>query len=487
MPKIPFVGGAYTERSTALDAQTCINLYPIIANPDSKSVTALYHTPGTEFFADLTSTGASSGIRGMLVSNDVLYVVAQQYLWVFTPATGSAYTTATYGIIAGNASVEMAHNGTQLFIATGTAGYLFDGVTVSLLSGDFLAGNGASFIDGYFISGVPNAGQFQISGLYDGAAWSALDVTSVEGRSDNLVALIAEHRELWCFGAETTEIFYNSGASQFPFERVSGAFLEIGCAASNSVARLDSSVYWLAKNDHGSGQVMRADGYQPIVVSTRAIEYAIQSYAVISDAEAFAYQQDGHSFYVLSFPTAGKTWVYDATTNLWHERAWRNPVTGEMGRWRAGCHAFWRGRHYVGDYANATLYTLDLSVFTDDGNQYIGEARHIPIYRERAAQQISLDQKNVVHKSLQVDMETGVGLVSGQGSTPVALLQWSDDGGRSWSNEHSANIGEIGATRTRAIWRRLGVSRNRVYRLIITDPVTVAIYGATLNATAGAS
>ncbi len=469
MPKIQFVGGAYTERSKTLDAQQCVNLYPVTAQQDSKSVIALYGTPGLKRLITLPT----SPVRGLHRWGTYLYAVAGTTLY-----RGDAYGTATVlGTIAGSDPVDMADNGTQLVITNGSYGYVWDGVTLSGIS--FLAGNGLGFMDGYFISGVPGAGQFQISALYDGTDWDAIDIGSVEGSPDNLVTLLVDHRELWLFGDDSTEIFYNSGDTSFPFRRIDGAFIEYGCAAKHSPAKLANTVFWLSSSDYGAGQVVMASGYQPVIISTPAIDFAIQSYETVSDAIGFAYQQDGHNFYVLTFPTEGKTWVFDATTNLWHERAYRITSTGSLTRWRANCHAHAFGKHIVGDFENGKLYELDLNYYSDDGD---------PIKSIRSAQHISTDYRNLVHNALQVDMETGVGIDgTGQGDDPVAILEWSDDGGRSWSNEHTAKLGKIGETLSRVIWRRLGVSRDRVYRLTITDPVKRVIIGARLDAAGGSS
>ena len=236
---------------------------------------------------------------------------------------------------------------------------------------------------------------------------------------------------------------------------------------------MDNTVFWLGKNKDGGGIVWRLNGYTPQRVSTDAIEYAIAKYSTIADARAYAYQQEGHTFYVLTFPSGGATWVYDAATQLWHQRAYLDPDTGTLGRHRSNCHMYYAGLHIVGDFETGDLYALDLDYYQDGTD---------PMPSIRAAAYIGGPDYNwIIHNRLQVDFETGVGLVDGQGSAPLVLLDWSDDGGKTWSNQHRGSLGKTGEYLTRVFWTRLGRARARTYRVMISDPVKRVIMGAALN------
>lgn len=315
------------------------------------------------------------------------------------------------------------------------------------------------YLDGYGVGITPDSNQFWPTSLYDfSTMWSALDFASAESNPDKIVAVQVDHREIWIFGTKTVEIWYNSGDSTFPFARVSGAYIELGCAAPWSVAKLDNTQFWLGTN----GSVVRAQGYTPMIVSTRAIETAISSYPRIEDARAFAYAQEGHAFYAITFPTADVTWVYDAATQAWHQRrSWG------MGRWRPTCYARLGNQHIVGDVSTGSLYKISPSCLTDAGQ---------PIERVRVTPNIAQEDKRLIHSRLAIDFETGS--ASPSVPNPQALLSWSDDGGRTWGNEHPASIGSQGQYKARAVWWRLGQSRNRVYKVRVTDPVPVAILGA---------
>jgi hypothetical protein len=289
------------------------------------------------------------------------------------------------------------------------------------------------------------------------------------------VSLIVDHREVWLFGTNSVEVWYDAGTTDFPLQRIQGAFNEIGCAAAYSVAKLDNSVFWLGKDARGQGVVYRANGYTGQRISTHAVEWQIQQYGNLADAIGYTYQQDGHSFYVLVFPNANTTWVYDAATQAWHERAgWQN---GQFVRHRSNCQMAFNSEVIVGDYENGNIYAFDLDDYSDNGQiqKWLRSWRALPTGQNNL--------KRTAHHSLQLDVESGVGLNVGQGSDPEVMLRWSDDGGHTWSNYHTAKIGKIGEYYRRVFWRRLGMTlklRDRVYELSMTDPVKTAIMGAEL-------
>jgi len=292
------------------------------------------------------------------------------------------------------------------------------------------------------------------------------------------MSLIVDHLEIWLFGSNSVEVWYDAGATPFPMARIQGAFLEVGCAAAYSVAKLDNSVFWLGADARGRGIVYRANGYTPTRISTNAVEYAIQNYSNISDAIGYTYQQDGHPFYVLIFPSAQATWVFDVSTNLWHERAGFD--NGQFTRHRSNCQMAFNNKIVVGDYDNGNIYAFDLTNYADNGaiQKWLRSWRALPTGQNNL--------KRTAHHSLQLDAETGVGINNGQGSDPQVMLRWSDDGGHTWSNEHWKSMGAIGGYGYRTIWRRLGMTdkiRDRVYEVSGTDPVKIAIMGAELYIT----
>lgn len=472
-----FIGPSYQNgRSVNIDSQRCINLYAEkneAGTGKEGEVAALLGTPGLT----LKLTLAGGVCRGLwTASNGTLYAVGGNKLY----SINSSFVATERGTLnTSSGTVSMADNGLQLVIVDGANGYSFTFGTntfAQITDGDFLGANQVVFQDGYFIFNKPSSGQFYISGLND-VTFDALDFATSEGNPDNVVGIASLNRNLYVFNDITSEVFYNSGNADFPFERVQGGFIKVGCAARFSIATDDTSCFWIGNGDEGRGIIYRTESYQPQRISTHPVEEAIQGYSSISDAVGFCYQQEGHNFYVLNFPTANTTWVYDATTGLWHERAYNN--AGTLERHRANYHAFAYGVHVVGDYANGKIYELSTSVYTDAGDY---------ITRQRIAPHITSDLDRVIYKAFQLDLETGVGLDgTGQGTDPQVMLQFSDDGAHSWSNEKWTDMGQIGERKARAIWRRLGQSRDRVFKLTITDPVKVVLIGAKLDIEKAAS
>lgn len=464
-----FIGPAYKLQTVVADCQRCINLYPEINELKTgrpNEVGILIKRPGLRLLATI----GSGPIRGVYAaSNKVLYVVSGNKIY----SVNSAWSATEEGSLSTDTGqVSMADNGITLVVVDGPYAY---GLTLGEHDWaknedqDFTGADQIVYQDGYFIWGVPDTGRFMISSLYAPAV-DPLDFASAEGAPDNIVSVIDDHRELWLFGDKSTEVFYNSGNPDFPFERIQGAFIEHGCVATWSTAKMNNTTFWLGGDDRGAGVVWSAQGYQPKRISNHAIEAEFQSYGDISDATAFTLQWHGHNFYVLSFPAAQKTWVYDTATEQWHEWTYFN--NGVIEAFKAITHAYVYSTHVVGDRDNGKIYALDSSVFKDDT---------APIKWLRSSPHFVTGLKRIVYNSFQLDMRVGDGLTTGRGDDPQIMIRWSDDGGRTWSNEHWVAQGAIGKYATRAIIRKLGSSRQRVWEVSGTDPVVTALLGAEID------
>lgn len=472
--RIPFVGGAYESPSLPWAAQRCVNWYVKPAEQEAKTPAALFPRPG---LTALVTLSAGAEVRGLWPASDGhLYAVAGSGVYQID-TTFAATQIATLTTHTG--AVAIRDNGNQLIVADGAFGYTYafaTGTWAQITDPGFPDGtNQVEFQDSYFIAVEPNSQRFWISGVGNGNAWSAQDTASAEGRPDNLVGLVSSYRELWLFGERTSEVWFNTGNATFPFERSQNAFIEVGCAAAGSIVKMDNTVYWLGNDDRGSRVVWRAEGYIPRIVSTDALTAALDEYGTIDDAVGFSFSQGGHTFYVLTFPTEDKTWVFDAKTQMWFE--WLGFDNGEFHRWQPNCYASFVGLHVVGGHNTGKLYALNPRAYTDDGET---------IKRLRTTPSLSEENTRLFFASLEVDLEPGIGLSSGQGSDPTLMLRWSNDGGRTWSNQITASAGAIGRTEARARFRRLGSARNRVWEISATDPVKWVVYGAYAQLAAGA-
>jgi hypothetical protein len=474
--KTPILGSSYVARSINAADNRMVNLFPEIVPEGGKEPGFLNRAPGLQFQQTI-GTGPIRALWAHQTNGSDFYVVSGTE---FYKVTGLTATPTKLGDVTGTGPVSIADNGTQIFLACDGPSYIYNEVTnvfAQITDPDFPGALTVGYLDGYFVFNEPNSQRIWVTQLLDGTSVDPLDFASAEGSPDGLVAVNVDHREAWLFGTDSIEVWYNAGQADFPLTRIQGAFNEIGCVASFSIAKLDNGLFWLGTDARGQGIVYRANGYTGVRVSTHAIEYAIAQYGNISDAVAYTYQQEGHAFYVLTFPSANATWVYDVATQAWHERAGWNTAIGEFTRHRSNCQCNFGGNTVVGDYENGNIYTLDLNVYADNG----GIQKWLRSWRALPTGQNNL--KRTAQHSLQLDCESGTGLVTGQGSDPEIMLRWSDDGGHTWSNEHLSKMGKIGEYYRRVFWRRLGMTlklRDRVYEVSMTDPVKTAIMGAEL-------
>lgn len=463
-----FVGGAYRARSSNFDAEECLNLYAEVAQGNARNVAALYGTPGLRTWLEL-SGGSTSGVRGCIktTATTSYWVVGENVYKVLADKT----TTLLGSISAGSMPVSMASNGIDVVIAVTPNMWKVDptGAVTAIAGGGFLGASQVGFIGGYFIWTVPNSGRAQYSSLYS-TDTTALNFFTAEGSPDNGVGQIVDHLEYWYFNETTTEVYGLVADANNPIQRIGGAFIEHGCASAYSIAKMDNTIYWLGSDENGLGIVWKASGaYEPQRVSTHAIEFALAQ-ADLSTAVAWTYQQEGHAFYVLT--VGDKTWVFDAATGLWHQRAWRNPATAEFHRHRGQCRLSFAGKTLVGDWENGKIYEMGLDIYDDDG---------VPLIARRTGPSMNFN----TYSGLRVHFESGVGLQSGQGEDPQAMLQWSDSYGKYWSAEYWAAMGRVGDYKRRVDWRRLGSPRPagtpRIFRVTISDPVKRAIISAEVD------
>jgi len=471
--KTPILGSTYVARSVNAADARMVNLFPEVVPEGGKEPAFLQRCPGLLNLATIGS-GPIRGLWTFSSDNSTAFVVSGNELYKID----TSYAATLIGSLPGNGPVSMADNGIQLFIACNGPSYIYNnstGVFGQIVDVDFPGAVTVGYIDGYFVFNEPNSQRIWVTQLLDGTSIDPLDFASAEGSPDGVVGLIVDHREVWVYGTNTVEVWYDAGTPDFPLQRIQGAFNEIGCISAYTIAKMDNGLFWLGADARGQGIVYRANGYTGQRISTHAVEWQIQQYGNLTDALAYTYQQDGHSFYVLIFPSANTTWVYDVATGAWHERAgWSD---GSFTRYRSNCQMAFNNQIIVGDYQNGNIYAFDLDTYADNGQiqKWLRSWRALPTGQNNL--------KRTAQHAMQLDMESGVGLATGQGSNPEVMLRWSDDGGHTWSNYRTTSVGKIGEYYYRVWFRRLGMTmklRDRVYELSMTDPVKTAIMGAEL-------
>lgn len=519
--KIPLTGGAYQAKSIIAGAQRCVNLYPEVNEATAPFPTTHYPTPGLTQVANVT--GPQIGWRGLYVaSNGKLYGVCGPTVYWITPGL---VPTKIGAISSASGMVSMADNGVDLILVDGSASgwfiHLANNALTPVNNANFYGGIRVAEIDGFFVfNNTTNPFQWYISDNL-ATTFTALNFAGKNGYSDQIVCVYASQRNLWIFGTQTSEIWVDAGNSDFPFQRLQGPFLQVGCVSAQSIGRLNETLLWLAQNENGQAVAMASENYTANRISTHAIEQIWQTYPIVSDAQAITYQQDGHQFWVINFPTANATWVYDLASGLWHERLY-NDTNGNENRCRYSCVTFYEGQHIAGDWQTGQLYLLDPKNPTDNG---------APIVRRRSFPLMQNEGKRLIYRSLIADMEVGNGVYGGvfpqtvtsarlqAGLTPgsstlsmqsnlqlsganyMALqdllqyvvtqqepfdsqvyLRWSDDRGKTWGNPLGISIGNLGQFLTSLKWRSLGYARNRVFELFWSCNTTTALNGAFIEA-----
>lgn len=496
--KINLVGGSNQERSLPLDSERTINLYAV-SSPGGKESSALYGTMGLSLFSTC-GVGAVRG--GYASSNGRVFFVSSSGLYELTSA-GVSTLRGTLDSSSGNVTLD--ENGFQLAICDGTSLYTFiysSNTFAKVTDVDLPSCGGVTFIDGYFVVNKNNSGSFYISALYDGNSWTSTGFATAESSPDNLLRAILAVGQLWLFGYKTTEIWTNTGASAFPFERISGAKMEVGILAPYTALPLDNSIFWVGRDDKGAGVVYRANGFTPLRISTNAIELLIQTAPTPETLSASTYQREGHVFYQITGGGMATTLVYDVSTKLWFEKARLNEI-GEYEQHLSSCIIYGFNKLLAGSRLNGKIYEMSPNYYDDDGEA---------ISSERIYTHISDEDKRLKFSELIIDMETGVGVqhtadqdlfiemedsgfIEGeddtnfnmessratQGANPLITLWISRDGGRTYSGGYTTSFGAIGKYKTRARFSRLGYAFDWTFKIRITDPVKRVLIGSYLK------
>lgn len=424
-----------------------VNCYPQ-ASLSTKGPVELLSVPGIVSHATLSGPG-----RGLFVQKDSLYAVGGLDMY----SVDSLGTATSLGTVPGTDLLTMAGNGIEIVLSNG---YYYDGSTVAPVpDGDMPGVEAVDFVDGYILGVESNSGRFVGSDLNDATSWDALSYATAEGSPDNLLTLKVDHRQVLLFGTDSIEIWWNSGISGFPFERLSGGFVEIGCLAKHSVVKADNSVFWLASDR----TIRRLSNQTPQRVSQHGVEEKIASYASVSDCIAFSWTWDGHIFIAFRFPSQEACWVFDVTSNEWHERS-----TYGSSDWLISGVASCHGRVYVQDALTGNVGYLSDESYTEFGGILRREWTYPLVYN---------GHQRTFFSEIEVVCQTGNAPI---GITPYINLDISDDGGNTWRTMPQKELGTSGDYTKRVRWQRLGSGRNRVFRCYVSDAVPVKVQATEL-------
>jgi len=477
MPQLQgFIGGSYTSQSPLADGEVSTNFYPeTIDAPNAISKMALYPTPGLQSFATL----AQAPVRGIFGQSGRCFAVGGTSLYEINSA---GVVTLRGAMTFNNSIATMTTNGDggdELFVCSGGNGYVLNLTTLVLTQVVTNVTMGA-MLDGYFLALDVDTSTLKISDVLDGLTWDPTQIAQRSTASDPWKSLLVVGKNIWLLGEFTSELWYDTGESPFPFAPFPGALIPMGVAATFSACQVGSSVMWLAQNSQGARTVIKAQGVTPSKVSTYAIDTLLDSYADVSDAEAYCYQERGHTFYVLNLPKANATLVYDDTESQWHTRGDWDVANNGYDVDRPRVHAYIFDKHLVGDRTTGAVFSMSAATATN--------ADGVGIRRLRRTAGLQSEQAQSYYHCLRVFLEPGLGLSSGQGSDPQITLRYSDDGGKTWSNELSRSAGAQGKYQTIVDFWRLGMSRYpRVWEVVVSDPIPWRLLGAWINPDARAA
>jgi hypothetical protein len=439
-------------------SQERINCYLEFQKDGEKTNVVAYGTPGKSLFAN----AGVNPIRGAYSVNDLAYIVYDNGFYTMNNA-GTITLVGTIGTSSG--SVFMVSNGFEIFIADGTANAYYYTIATGILAvSNSLAMVSCDFMDGRIIGNEKDTGRYYISGSYQASTWNALDFATAESSPDNLVRVFSNNGGVMLFGQFTTEIVASNGAQDFPFGRI-GYPVDWGLYALNSVAKLGDAVAFLGRNRMGEAQVVLMQGYGATRISTHDIERIINDSTILEAATGFSFMTNGHQMYQLT--AGGNTFMYDLTTGVWSTL---KSYGIERDKGERAINLI--NKILITDYANGNIYRVSDTVYDDNGS---------PLVMEISGKHVFYGDDKFSVSELFIDMETGVGLATGQGSNPQIMLQTSRDGGHTFGNEQWKTFGRVGEY-VRVAWSRLGRSRDFVFRLVISDPVKRCIIGAWISA-----
>lgn len=494
---VGFIGGSYRDNNPRYNCQETYNYYcqgDTSGSAKEQQVAGLLQRPGLAYLQTLGLPFRPGGFYPLSNSNAAIIVAGNQVFQI-TGGSGSPINiTGTLGTSSGPVSIS--DNGGYVVIVDGTTTfYTFEIGDTTLTSGTdphYYGASQVTYQDGIWVFAEPNTPNMFVSlnaGPQGGTGGGPLafgeDNYGVkQGYADIIKGLISNGRELFIFGTQTSEVWVNEGASGVqPFVRQDGKNSQIGCISNATIVQLAGTIFWLGQNPQGGAVVYYMNGYTPDRVSTHAVEQQLNSLGDLTESYAYGIQYEGHYFYVLQAQGSDFTWVYDVSgvtetnPNPGNWVKWTTTNTASQQVAFAGiAHCFLNGQHLIGD-VEGNIYAFDKTVATDNG---------LFIRRVRQTPHVSKDLNNIFYHLLQVDFLAGQGLVNDgvnpeNAVEPKAVLECSDDGGQTWGGPIYAPLGAIGQYNVRARWQQLGCAYDRVFRVIVTDPVIAHVVVAELD------
>jgi hypothetical protein len=459
---VQITGGSYQSQSRPLSSQQTVMFYPK-STPLAKEKFVLFSFPG------LKLSGASVGIdRGFHRMAEQLYQVKGQSL--FRIASNGVHTSL--GVVVGTDRCIMANDGINLFIVSNTGVYKYnsdDNAITIVTDVNIVGAKSVAFINNQFI--YTNDLFSVISNVGDGSTANGLNIIGEESLPDNMVRDYIFDDIIYRASQRSIVSWYNSGVGNPPIEKLQGRIFQIGLAAINSIDRTDDALYWLGDDF----SIYQSTAGAKSKISTDAISNEIQTYSTVADAIANTFTIDGINFYAINFPSGGKTFVLNETLG---QQGWFELSSGtDGGNYQGTSFLQCYGKTFVADVSNGNVYTLDDQTYTNNGDT---------IKRVRTTGSVNSEPFGVNGKLIQMSkakfiMESGVGLISGQGEDPRIMVEYSDDGGYTWKHGSWPRVGRLGERTLQIEFFNLTKFYDRIFRISTTDPVSYSIFSATID------
>lgn len=476
MKRVPFPLETYEHPSKPLSAKRLVNLYAEQEPSDARVAGALIPTPGLTVFNQF-GAGPIQAINADLGGS--VYVVSADHAYRLSFPPRPNYGVEDLGYVGtvgrGYDEVTIAVSPTAAVICVPPRAYTcghngtgaIGGDPMHEVGGDFPGAASVAYLDGYFIfSAYEDNAKWFINELWDPDSFDALDFVFADAVPNIVNRILTRAGQVWVMGIYAHEVWYDAGNADFPFRRIPGGVVTPGTSAARSLAIVDDSIWWLG-ND---GIVYRTNGYNAMRVSTHAIEEIIREtdFGVkVNNSDGFGYKFRGHSFYCLRLGNE-RTLTYNCATKVWHEQS---STLTTAGAWRIRCAALFRGGEYImGDNLSGWTFQLDHGVADGD----------LPVTRLATLPPLWAETNRAFCSRLEVEMEVGTAISNGD-----FMLEWSDDGGWTWTGRRPMNAGAINQTRKRVVATRLGSFRQRVYR--ITTQKAATVYAVDADIAPGAS
>ena len=458
---INIAGPSYQDRSRPLSSQETRNWYHEVV-PSGKNQFVIKSFPGQTVFGSVVAGADRNGTN----MAEVEFRVVGNTLYQI----GSAGTHTSRGTIPGAARCIFANDGVNLFIVTGTSVFWYDGSTVVQVTDPDIDGSKAvTIINNQFVYTKDTL--YVVSDVGDGSSASGLNAAGAEVSPDNLVRAYTFDQVVYLLGERTVQLIYNSGVGSPPFDNVEGSLISVGCSAIHSVVNTKDFIYWLGSDR----SIYRARGGAEERISSTAIANAVEGYAKVDDAFAYTFVFQGKEFYAIDFPDAGQTWCLNEElgTDGWFELS----AGTEGGDYNIASLVNVFGKNLIGDKSTGDLYELDINRFDNNGAVY-----------QRRRVLASISGENIGHRGKRVEMsrfelimETGVGLITGQGEDPKIMLEYSIDGGKSWREGDWLRIGRLGETDLLVEWWQMMSFYDLMIRITTSDGVDYSIYSGAID------